>query len=262
MIPRLIHQIYLTGELPTRLQQHVADLRARQPNWTHRLYRNADAEDFILRHYGREMLGTYHRINPEYGAARADLLRQLIIFIEGGVYIDIKSDLLKPLDEVIGPSDQYILTQWRNGPGEVNEGFGLHPELSHIPGGEFTNHHLIGVPGHSFTEAAIKRIVSNIENYRPWSGVGKMGVVRTTGPVAYTLALHPLLNSAPHRLSTEEELGILFSIKDYSHQAVFSRHYSTLTSPVVRLSAPERLAQAGVEWLRGLKQAHLGHRNG
>jgi mannosyltransferase OCH1-like enzyme len=260
MIPRLIHQIYLTGDLPGRLAEHVADLQARQPGWTHRLYSSADAPGFILRHFGQDMLATYERINPDYGAARADLLRQLIMFVEGGVYLDIKSDLLKPLDEVIRPDDQYVLTQWRNGPGEPHQGFGLHPDVAHIPGGEYPNHHLIGVPGHPFTRAAIDRIVNNIRHYRPWSGVGKMGVVRTTGPVAYTLAVHPLLGSAPHRFSSEEELGILFSIPDYSHRAVFTRHYSTLTGPVVRLSAPERLAQRGVEWLRRLKQGHAGKR--
>jgi mannosyltransferase OCH1-like enzyme len=234
VIPKLIHQIYLTGELPDRLKRHVDSLKLRQPGWVHRLYNNEDAEQFITTHYGLEMLATYRLINPEYGAARADLFRQLIIYKLGGVYLD-------------------ILTQWRNGPGELNEGFGLHPELKHIPGGEYTNHHLIGVPEHPFTKAAIERITYNIRHYRPWSGVGKMGVVRTTGPVAYTLALHPERANAPHRLTTEEDLGIVFSIRDYEHQQVFTRHYSTLTSPVVRLSRLSRLAQRGVEMVRSLK---------
>lgn len=255
MIPKLIHQIYLTGTLPDRLSRHVDNLKSRQPGWSHCLYSNEDGERFILAHYGSQMLETYQLINPEYGAARADLLRQLIIYQLGGVYIDIKSDLTKPLDEVVRPDDQYLLTQWRNGPGELNEGFGLHPELRHIKGGEYTNHHLIGVPRHSFTKAAIDLICHNIRNYRPWSGVGKMGVCRTTGPVAYTLALHPLRGTAPHRLTTEEELGILFSIPDYNHGSIFTRHYSKLTSPVARLSPLGRVAQIGVEKARYLKHA-------
>lgn len=252
-IPRLIHQTFSTVDLPERLQQHVDDLKARNPGWTHTLYDNNDAERFIASHYEVDMLRAYQRIDPAYGAARADLLRHLIIYKLGGVYLDIKSDAREPLDEVLHANDQYILTQWRNGPGEANQGFGLHPELSHIPGGEYHNYHLIAVPGHAFTKAAIDRIVNNILRYRPWSGVGKMGVIRTTGPSAYTLAVHPLLNSAPHRRATEEEMGLSISIPNYDHAATFKRHYSMLTIPVARLSFLETAMQKGIERLRRFK---------
>ena len=82
-----------------------------------------------------------------------------------------------------------------------------------------------------------------------------MGVIRTTGPSAYTLAVHPILSTAPHRLTTEEEMDISISILDYDHAATFPRHYSTLTIPVARLSALGKLAQTGVERLRRLKQS-------
>lgn len=255
MIPRHIHQIFLTGDLPPRLVEHVADLKARNLGWSHTLYDAAAAKRFIRGHYGDEMLATYRLIDPAYGAARADLLRHLIIYKLGGVYLDIKSDARTALDEVIRPDDQYILTQWRNGPGQSEQGFGLHPELSHIAGGEYLTHHLIAVPGHPFSEAAIDRIARNIRNYRPWSGVGKMGVIRTTGPVAYTLAVHPLLATAPHRFATEDELGTSLSIADYNHSDTFHRHYSTLTLPVGKLSPMGRLAQKGFERLRLLNQS-------
>ena len=254
MIPRLIHQIFLTGELSSRLKRHVVDLKARNPGWTHTLYDNERAERFIVEHYNLRMLGIYRRIDPAYGAARADLLRHLIVYKLGGVYLDVKSDARRPLDEVLYPDDKYILTQWRNGPGQPQQGYGLHPELEHIYGGEYQNYHLIAAPGHPFTEAVINKIVGNILCYRPWSGVGKMGVVRTTGPVAYTLAVHPLRAMAPHRLVTEEEIGITSSILDYNHGETFKHHYSTLTIPVARLSTIGTLLQKFVERLRRLKQ--------
>ena len=258
LIPRLIHQTFATADLPERLRQHVADLKARNPGWTHTLYDNDDAERFIATHYENDMLDAYRRIDPAYGPARADLLRHLIIYKLGGVYLDIKSDAREPLDNVLRPNDQYILTQWRNGPGEVNQGAGLHPELSHIPGGEYQNYHLIAVPGHAFTKAAIERIVRNILRYRPWSGVGKMGVIRTTGPSAYTLAIHPILGSAPHRRATEDEMGLNIFIPNYDHLATFKRHYSTLTIPVAPLSRLEMVLQKGIERLRRFK--HYGFR--
>ncbi len=254
MIPRHIHQIFLSGELPPRLADHVESLKRCNPGWRHHLYDNTLAELFIAESYGTEMLQTYRRINPDYGAARADLLRHLIIFRKGGVYLDIKTHLSRPLDEVLRDDDEYILSQWRNAPGEPTQGFGLHPDVAHIPGGEYQTYHLIAVPDHPFTKAAIDRITHNINNYRPWSGVGKMGVVRTTGPVAYTLAVHPLLDQAPHRFASEEDLGFWFTIPNYEHSEIFTRHYSKLETPVVTgLSTWGERIQRAVEAVRNLK---------
>ena len=254
MIPRKIHQTF-PGELTPRLKEHVDSLKARNPGWEHNLYSDEDAEDFVRDHFGLKMLETYRLISPAYGAARADLLRHLIIFKHGGVYLDIKSDVAKPLDRVLRPDDQYILTQWRNGPGQPDEGFGLHPELAHIPGGEYHNYHLIAVPEHPFTKAAIEKIVANIRRYKPWSGVGKMGVIRTTGPSAYTLAIHPLRATAPHRLITEGEFGLTITIRDYNHSETFKSHYASQTGPVVRLSPFGHSMQNVIEWLRHLKKS-------
>lgn len=250
LVPRKIHQIFLTGDLPPRLSQQVADLKQRNQGWEHFLYSDRDAKQFIKTQYGSQMLEIYGRIDPAYGAARADLLRHLVIYKLGGVYLDIKSELGLPLDDVLRADDQYILTQWQNGPGQSHEKLGMHPDLAHISGGEFQSYLIIAVPGHAFSKATIDRIVRNIIGYRPWSGVGQMGVLRTTGPIAYTLAVHPLLLTAPHRFTTEDELGAIMSIPNYNHVEVFKQHYSMLRIPVIRMSSFEKLAQICIERLR------------
>lgn len=235
-IPRILHQIYLSGPLPAVLAANVQSLIDRNPGWEHRLYDARAAEEFIGQYYGPHMLRTYRRIDERYGAARADILRHLIIHRFGGVYCDIKSSFDLPLDQTIRPDDKYLLAQWRNGPGEPNAGFGLHHDLSHITGGEFITYFIIGEPQHAFSNAVIRRIVSNIESYRPWSAVGRTGVLRTTGPIAYTLAIHPLLARYDHRFVTERQLGARPSIEHgYVHEMIFKRHYSRLSVPVVKL---------------------------
>src|SRR5699024_8294228 len=71
----------------------------------------------------------------------------------------------------------------------------------------------------------------------PWQvGVGAKGVLRTTGPVAYTLAIHPLLNNYSHRfVDAESEMGFRpFRHGDYkSHRGQYGRHYSMMHDPVV-----------------------------
>ncbi len=38
---------------------------------------------------------------PRYGVVLADIFRYLVIYNEGGVYLDIKSTVNRPLDEII-----------------------------------------------------------------------------------------------------------------------------------------------------------------
>lgn len=75
------------------------------PGWEHRLYDDADIEAFIRESYGDEILAYYHRIDRRYGAARADLFRYLLLYRLGGVYLDIKSTTVRPLDEVLRPDE-------------------------------------------------------------------------------------------------------------------------------------------------------------
>ena len=237
-IPRIIHQVLIGGELTPELQSNVDTLKAKNSGWEHRLYDDARAERLVREVYGERMLEIYHKISPKYLAARADLLCNLIIYDAGGVYLDIKSSFERPLDEVIRDDDSYILAQWRNGPGERNEGWGLHRDLAHIPGGEYMKHFIIAEPHHPYSAAIIQKIVHNVKQYRPWSAVGRTGTLRTTGPIAYTLGIHPIRDQHRHRFATEEELGAVYSIGDgYDHYAVFKEHYTTMTDPVVTLSS-------------------------
>jgi mannosyltransferase OCH1-like enzyme len=262
-IPRILHQIYLGGTLATELRDNVDDLKRKNPDWEHRLYDEHEAEKFITRHYGREVLDRYLRIDPHYRAARADLLRHLILYKAGGVYCDMRSSFDRPLDESIHDEDRYLLAQWHNGPGQQNDGWGLHRDLVHVPGGEFMTHFIICEPGHAFSDAVIRSILQNIDQYRPWSAVGRTGVLRTTGPIAYTLAIWPILHEHPHRLITAEELGARYWIGKVFKHVGPGKHYSTLDTPVVRLGRAQAALSrifVGLRWLK--RELGFGWRHG
>jgi mannosyltransferase OCH1-like enzyme len=212
MIPRTLHRIWLHGgELPESLRRNVENLRSLNPDWEHRLWTSKEAE---------ELLATFE---PRYGAARADLLRHLIIYRYGGVYCDIKSGFLRPLDNVLRPLDEYILCRVPT----------RHKEL---PNGELLTYFVIARPTHPLSASVIQKILCNINDYRPWHSVGRVGVLRTTGPIAYTRAIDRSLDGASHRFVTEQEIGSYFSI-DYDHMSAFPNHYSTLTEPIVKMGA-------------------------
>lgn len=233
-IPTAIYQTFPTSNLPALLRKNVENLKSSNPGWEYTLYTDQDVGTFIGETYGNVVLQSYLKLNPEYGAARADLFRYLLMYRFGGVYLDIKSTFDRPISEAIKGDEMFILSQWRNGPDEAHPHFGLYRELAHIPGGEFQQWHIIAAPGHPFLRSAIIRVLDNIDRYLPWKqGVGKMGVLRTTGPIAYTLAINDV--EAPHRrIAHEGEIGLVYSIGgEYNHLSAFKRHYSTLNSYVV-----------------------------
>lgn len=259
-IPKILVQTYQTEALPEALARNVASLREMNPGWEYRFFDDRAIEDFIRSEFGTDILRDYQRIDPVYGAARADLFRYLAIYRHGGVYLDIKSRFSRPIDEVLHADDAYIVSQWSNGPGERYEGFGLKPEVAEIAGGEFQQWHVIAAPEHPFLKAVLQAVLSGIGRYRPWRhGTGKAGVLRLTGPLVYTQTIAPLLTQYPCRfLRRESELALEYSIvSGDAHRGLFKTHYSQHERPVVQLPgylAPLQLAHQSYRQLkRGLR---------
>jgi inositol phosphorylceramide mannosyltransferase catalytic subunit len=238
-IPRIIHQTYFTSDLSEAFQENVNSLKDKNPGWQYKFYDDDAIFDFISYNYDQTVLHYYNRINPKYGAARADFFRYLVIYKEGGVYLDLKSNIDQPIDEILLPSDRYILAHWSNGQGEGRQNFGHWPELSHMPRGEFQQWHIIAVAGHPFLRKIILSIMNNIDLYKPWiHGVGQRGVLNLTGPIAYSLAILPLLNKYDHRIvGSDSDVGLSFNALKTSHLKVISKpHYRTQNDSVVLLT--------------------------
>jgi inositol phosphorylceramide mannosyltransferase catalytic subunit len=235
-IPRIIHQTFRSHDLPEELRANVAAIEAMNPGWEHRLYDDAEIEAFIRESYGNEILGYYHRIDPRYGAARADLFRYLLLYRVGGVYLDIKSTTVRPLDETLRPDDLYLLSHWRNHAGGPRAGWGMHAELAATGRGEYQQWHVICAAGHPFLKAVIERVLRNIDAYRPWrEKLGQHATVRVTGPIAYTLAILPIRHLHPHRLVQDEsEIGLEYSIfPGFGHTRLFASHYVYVVRPII-----------------------------
>lgn len=239
-IPHIIHQTYFTKtELPPPLQANIQRIQQLNPAWEYRLYDDADIEAFIRQRYGQDILNIYQCIDPAYGAARADLFRYLLIYAEGGVYLDMKSTITRPLNEVLLPDDRYILSKWDD---DNYYGWGLHPELAGIERGEFQQWHVIAVAGHPFLLAVIRQVLHNILHYDATAiGVGFKGVIRTTGPIPYTATIEALRPLHPYRqVEIEQDLGIIYSIYDsqsidrnQNHRHISKKHYTELDIPVI-----------------------------
>jgi len=247
-IPKVIHVTYSRKELPEILAHNVRSFQKLNPDWYLRLYDDHDHKAYIGEHYGQGIFDIYSRIDQRYGPAKADLFRYLLLYNEGGCYVDVKSGMARPLNDGLRLEDQFLLAQWDNGEGGRNPRAGLWGDVAGVPGGEYQQWHVISVAGHPFLRAVILRVLENIAAYRPeCAGVGKIGVLRVTGPIAYTLAIEEIRQRYPYRfVDPEKDLGISYSIfpdrgNANEHAKVFPVHYSKLTHPVVVLSIQRRI---------------------
>jgi len=236
-IPRIIHQTFYDKVLPPELEHNVKQIREMNPNWDYRFYDDSDIVEFISVNYSPKILEYFFRIDQSYGAARADLFRYLLMFKVGGFYLDIKSNTTKPLDSVLHDADQFLLSIWNSQNGEY-QGWGKHYELREFGGDEFQQWFIACSPGHPFLRSVIENVLQNIDMYIPiLHGTGKNGVLRVTGPIAYSLAIHKTLSNHSYRIvDSDNDLGLKYSIFiGNSHMAQFKSHYSLQTLPIVKI---------------------------
>lgn len=247
-ISRIIYQTNRTKRLPTEIEENIDNIKRINPNWQYKLYDDSDIEDYIKDNYGDIILNYYRRIDPQYGAAKADLFRYLLIYKEGGVYIDLKSSITKSLDEFLYDDDEYILSHWDNQKGDEHEGFGMnYSELQHIERGEFMQWFLIASPGHPFLRAVILQVLKNIDLYNPYKWrIGTECVFYTTGPNTYTLTIEKEMARSRHNVNSTfrwvdifNDLGFKYSIYEKKgdnlpvHSKIFEWDYRRAWKPLI-----------------------------
>ncbi|MBX9675106.1 MAG: hypothetical protein K2V71_00660 [Methylotenera sp.] len=247
-IPKIIHQTYLTKKLSPAIEANIEKLKSQNPDWEYRFYDDDDIKEYIGKYFP-EILGIYNKIKPKYGAARADFFRYLVTYREGGVYLDIKSSVSKPLDVMLKSDDKFILAYWVF----THNPYSRHANIDD-PNGEFQQWHIISVKGHPYLKAVIENVCKNIQVYSIlFHDVGMMGVLNLTGPIAYSNAILPILNQHEHRLGFDEDFGLVYSIfgNDLgSHRALFKTHYESLSESIVEESRLVKLILPAVYKLK------------
>lgn len=245
-IPKVIHQTYHSKILPVEIQENIQHLKSLNPGWELKLYDDDDISTYIQTHYP-ELVGIYNKINPTYGAAKADFFRYVLIYNEGGVYLDIKSSASKPLDEVLNAEDRYLLCHWQNGPNGYHPNMGFHDCISN-PFGEFQQWHIVAAKGHPFLKSVIENVCNNIKNYNPFiHDTGGWSVINLTGPIAYSLAIEPIINLYQHRLVRDNtKFSLIYSVFEskgigLGHHKILKKHYTQSNESLVLLPFANRV---------------------
>lgn len=96
-IPKLIHQIWIGGKpMPETFEPLVKTWRDLNPKWSYRIWHDDFAPDLgTMSAPFQELLAL-----PLTPIIRADILRLLVLYVHGGVYCDVDTECLRPLDEL------------------------------------------------------------------------------------------------------------------------------------------------------------------
>ncbi len=235
-IPKIIHQTAKDQNI-REISDNISLLKQHNKGWKHCFYDDKDIEKTILNLYNKDILKAYLKINPNYGAARADFFRYLIMYEMGGVYLDIKSGTSRKLDDIT-EGKEYILSHWDNKPDGTHPGWGLF--FRNFPNGEFQQWHIASIPHHLFLKKTIQSVLYNIKNYSiEKHGTGHLGTLKTTGPVVYTLSILSVINNVKNfnYYRTNQEVGFIYQNTKKHHMDILYnknfKHYRFLDEPIV-----------------------------
>ena len=165
-IPLIIHQIMHSRTLPLDLYSTCLANRHMNPEYEYRTYTlsgggelSPEVEAFAREHFTPDHAAALRKLIP--GAFRADLLRCMLLYRHGGVYIDTKATTMIPLREMIDPESR--LTAF----------------LDYVPNC-IHNGFVAAEPNHPLIGRVIDRIVRNVQ--RGYYGECQLDI---TGPMVW-----------------------------------------------------------------------------
>lgn len=223
IIPLRIYQTWETKEMPEKMRENVERLKERNPAFQHFLFDKDDRRAFIQRYFPGRILEAYDSLIP--GAYQADLWRYCVLYINGGIYLDIKFRCVHGFRLI-------ALTEREHFPCDVPPG---EPEYQNEPYKGVWNGLLVCLPGNDRLMQAIHNICYNVKH----RFYGKSSL-SPTGPflIGKYVPLEEKKNARVKRFMGEKFNGaslcgvpILTEYNEYrSEQNATTTHYNILWS--------------------------------
>ncbi len=88
IIPRKLFQTWHSKDLPPKMQENIVNIQKQNPELEYFLFDDNDCVNFIKTHFDTDVVDAYNKLLPE--AYKADLWRYCVMYIHGGVYLDVK----------------------------------------------------------------------------------------------------------------------------------------------------------------------------
>ena len=103
--PRIIHQIWLQGEgdIPDKYKKNVNIIKNFNKDWQYILWDETKILNLINNY--RDYIKTYYQFI--YLHQKVDFARYIILYLIGGIYIDMDATSIKPLDSLVEKYNNY-----------------------------------------------------------------------------------------------------------------------------------------------------------
>ena len=147
-IPRNIFQTWEISELTPEMNLLTSSWKINNPHYAYFLFNNEERKSFIKNNFDEKIYNAYCKIIP--GAFRADLWRYCILYIYGGVIVDLDSLSLNSIDDFLDDKIEFMTAI----------------DLNNCPTiGKYnlTNGIIATIPKHSILLECINKIVFNIK---------------------------------------------------------------------------------------------------
>ena len=173
-IPKKIFKTWGSNQVSDGMYNAIYTWIDKNPEWEFYLFDDAMCRDFIRDNFPHNVLESYDNIIPK--AYKADLWRYCVLYIYGGVYSDIKQQLICSINDIISDDTEFL---------SIKDGNMKYSEFN----GYIYQAFLCAKPKHIFFKNAIDMIVEN-------SSTGEYGndTLSITGPGLLGKAINKSLN--------------------------------------------------------------------
>jgi len=171
-IPKVIYQSWKTKKLPEKMEENVRKLRELNPEYEYKFYDDEDCKQFLLQNFGQNYANAFDALVP--GAFKCDFWRYAILYLHGGVYLDMDMIPLKPFREMIPEDVSFVSVVDR--------------DIIGVPG--IYQAFIATAPNSDILKYALLLCFSNIATRKSVLPGTLMDVLGITGPVLFATAMN------------------------------------------------------------------------
>jgi mannosyltransferase OCH1-like enzyme len=233
-IPNIVHMTFCSTNVPLPMYNVIKQNKQKSSNCKFKFYDDDMCDALIKTHFIPEIYNAYLSINPVYGAMRADFFRYCVLYLIGGIYVDIKSSINYSLFKIIGKEDTCILDLPRN-----------HAEPWRRNNPTYEQWLLIFAPNHPYLHNMINLMVQYINNkYIPkllnvLKPSTKQQILNVTGPDAFTKAVNSeiiIQQKQLHRIINYDKYFEIIGCPNYKKMYTINnkKHYSEMNLPLYK----------------------------
>ena len=187
LIPKKIYQSWKTKNIPDFLEKNVNIIISLNPEYEYLLYDDEHCRNFLLENFGINYANAFDVLIP--GAFKCDFWRYAMLYVNGGIYIDMDMVPLVSFDSVIKKDDEFlsILDREDNGSPGIYQSF------------------IACKPNHPILLYSLELCFANITTRKP----SQNHILSITGPGLIAVAFNLFFNN-------KDTMEKLFS-KDYGN---------------------------------------------